>query len=98
MELLRLVGRVGVVARDALGPLGVGGLPPRGALCTTTESRIAITGKLMPYGLPVSALIDDGPVVVTIGSLVFKFDNVSALITKNLSVSIGLPAPMIESQ
>src|SRR5882724_91033 len=52
----------------------------------------------MPYGLPVSGLTLAGPVVVTFGSFVLRLTSASALITKYLSVSIGLPAPMIGSQ
>jgi hypothetical protein len=52
----------------------------------------------MPYGLPVSGLMLAGPVVVTFGSLVLRLTSASALMTKYLSVSIGLPAPMIGSQ
>jgi len=48
--------------------------------------------------LPVSGLIDAGPVVVVFGSLVLTLVSASALMTKYLSVSIGRPEPMIGSQ
>jgi hypothetical protein len=48
--------------------------------------------------LPVSGLTDAGPVVTTVGSFTFRFTSVSELSTKNRSVSIGLPDPMIASQ
>ncbi len=68
------------------------------ALCTRTESRSETTGNVIAYGLPVSGSTLAGPVVATFGSLVFRLASASALTTKYLSVSIGLPAPMIGSQ
>ena len=56
------------------------------------------TGNASPHGLPVSGLIVAGPVVVTFLSLVLRLTSVSVAITKKRSVSIGRPAPMIESQ
>ena len=42
--------------------------------------------------------IEAGPVVTTLGSLVFRLASVSALMTKYLSVSIGRPLPTMGSQ
>ncbi len=67
-------------------------------MCTRTESFIDTTGKLEPYGLPVSGFTVAGPVVPTSGLFTFKLASVSALTTKYLSVSIALPGPMIASQ
>jgi hypothetical protein len=39
-----------------------------------------------------------GPVVIVFGSLAFRFTGVSELRMKYLSVSSGLPGPMIASQ
>ena len=68
------------------------------ALCTRTESPIVTTGKLEPYGLPVSGFTVAGPVVPTRGLLTLRLTSVSALTTKYRSVSIALPGPMIASQ
>jgi hypothetical protein len=68
------------------------------ALCTRTESFIDTTGKLDPYGFPVSGLIVAGPVVPTIALFTLRLASVSALTTKYRSVSIALPGPMIASQ
>ena len=68
------------------------------AFCTFTKSRMVTIGKLIAYGFRVSGLIEAGPVVTVFGSLTLTLTRVSELITKNRSVSIGLPAPMIASQ
>ena len=68
------------------------------AFWTFTKSRMVTIGNDIPYGLPVSGLMEAGPVVTAVGSFTFRFTSVSALTTKNRSVSIALPEPMIASQ
>ncbi|WP_432443496.1 hypothetical protein [Rhizobium laguerreae] len=66
--------------------------------CVSTKSPIVMIGKSMPHGFPVLGLIVAGPVVITFGSLAPRLTGVSTDTTKYLSVSMGLPDPMIASQ
>jgi hypothetical protein len=59
--------------------------------CARTMSRIVMTGKARPQGLPVCGSVDDGPVVPMQAPTTF------GQITKYRSVSIGLPGPTIVS-
>ncbi|MNS92056.1 hypothetical protein D3C72_1261750 [compost metagenome] len=68
------------------------------AFCTSTVSRAASTGKRGPYGLPVAASMLAGPVLTTVADARLGLANASVAMTKNRSVSIGRPAPMIVSQ
>ena len=52
-------------------------------------SRIVTIGKARPQGLPVSGLVEAGPVVPVQPPITL------AQITKKRSVSIGLPGPII---
>ena len=64
----------------------------------STKSPMVMIGKSMPQGLPVAGLTVAGPVVITFGSFAPRLTGVSTETTNHLSVSMGLPAPMIASQ
>jgi hypothetical protein len=68
------------------------------AFWTLTKSRMATIGNERPYGWPVEGSIVAGPVVTTFGSLALRLTSVSEEKMKYLSVSSGLPGPMILSQ
>jgi len=61
-------------------------------------SRTVRIGKRMPCGLPVLGSIDAGPVVTVCPSFIAWQINPWAAITKNRSVSMGLPDPIMPSQ
>ena len=56
--------------------------------CAFTMSETVMTGKCSPYGLPVFGSIEAGPVEP------MQPPRMLAQMTKNRSVSIGLPGPM----